>query len=437
LGQWQRGQSLLDGYPPETRAVLAERGIMLLLQTGRIDDAFALIDVLRSLRLSTTASERIDHLEAMALARDGATEEARAIWSRLVQQGAPEIRTTALQSLVEQDLAAGRITKAEALHRLDADSVHWRGQRDEFRLWQQLAKLQQETGRLETAMQTLQAALVREPPVTAAKAITTDMARLLDLLFAEFAAGERDATSMLQLFRQFTELIAAGAAGDRQVLSLSEALTELDLSGPAIELLRTRLQRSTARDTSRARLGLALAHSLASSGERQGAIAALLDTTPVEQIETGLSDARRQLLSDLGRPDTGAGNAEDLTPLAATLASARAALDRAAADPAAWREVVEATLGLDVLLPARGPLDQQASEIVLIAATAARQLGEVAMVQQLYRRYAERLSTDDDAAMLQMLASTGDLSGAAADVSADAAIYIQRLRQALAAMPSL
>ena len=415
----------------------AERGIILLLQTGRIDDAFAVIDGLRSQHLSTSAGERIDHLEAMALARDGATEEAQAIWSRLVQHGAPEIRTTALQSLIEQDLAAGRITPAEALDRLDADSVHWRGQRDEFRLWQHLARLQQETGQLETAMRTLQAALVREPPVTAAKAITTDMAQLLDLLFAEFATGERDATSMLQLFRQFSELVEAGAEGDRQVLSLSEALIELDLPDPAIELLRTRLRLSTARNASRARLGLALAHALASAADRQGAIAALLDTTPVEQIETDLSDARRQLLSDLGSPDTGAGNAEALTPLAAVLASARAALDRAAADPAAWREVVEATLGLEVLLPASGTLDRQASETVLIAATAARQLGEVAMVEQLARRYAGRLPADGDTAMLQMLATTGDLSGAAAEVPADAAIYIQRLRQALAAMPAL
>ena len=86
LDQWQRGQRLLDAYPPETRAVLAERGIMLLLQTGRIDDAFALIDGLRSLLLSTAAGERIDHFEALALARDGATEEAEAIWSRLAQR---------------------------------------------------------------------------------------------------------------------------------------------------------------------------------------------------------------------------------------------------------------------------------------------------------------------------------------------------------------
>lgn len=437
LDEWQRGQSLLDAYPPETRAVLGERGIMLLLQTGRIDDAFALIGGLRSLRLSTTAGERIDHLEAMALARDGATEEAEAIWSQLVQRGTPEIRTTALRSLIDQDLAAGRITPEEALDRLNADSVHWRGQRDEFRLWQHLATLQQETGQLEAAMHTLQGALVREPPVMAAKAITTDMAQLLGLLFAEFATGERDATSMLQLFRQFSELVAAGAEGDRQALSLSKALIELDLPGPAIELLRTRLQLATARDASRARLGLALARSLASSGERQGAIAALLDTTPVEQIETSLSDARRQLLSDLGSSDLGAGNAGDLTPLAAALANARDALDRTATDPAAWRAVVEATLGLEVLLPASGTLDQQGSEIVLIAATAARQLGEVAMVEQLARRYAERLPADADAAMLQMLASTGDLSGAAADVPADAAIYIQRLRQALAAMPAL
>ena len=435
--EWQRGQSLLDAYPPETRAVLGERGIMLLLQTGRIDDAFALIDGLRSQHLSTAAGERIDQLEATALARDGATEEAEAIWSRLVQEGRPESRTTALRSLIEQDLAAGRITSAEALDRLDADSVHWRGQRDEFRLWQQLAKLQQDNGQLETAMQTLHAALVREPPVTASKAITTDMAKLLDLLFAEFETGARDATSMLQLYRQFSELVAAGAEGDRQVLLLSEALIGLDLSGPAIELLRSQLQRSTARNASRARLGLALARSLAGAANRQGAIAALLDTTPVEQIEPSLSDARRQLLSDLGRPDNGAESAENRTPVAATLASARAALDRAAADPAAWREVVEATLGLEMLLPASGTLDRRASEIVLIAATAARQLGELALVEQLSQRYSERLPFADDAAILQMLASTGDLSGAAVDVPADAAVYIQRLRQALAAMPAL
>ncbi len=443
LAQWQRGQHLLESYPAATRALLGQQGIMLLLQAGWIDDAFALIDALRSGRLTAAAADRIDHLEALALARDGATDEAEAIWSRLAREGAPETRSRAIEALTLHDLEAGRIATDEALRRLDADSVHWRGQNDEFRLWQVLASLQRETGQPEAALRTLQAALVREPPVTAATAMTADMAAILDELFGAFGRGERDATTMLQLVRQYSELVAAGTDGDRQILALSEALSALDLPQPAIDLLRDRLRQSTARDADRARLGLALAGALAGAGERQAAVAALLDTTPVEQIEADLSEARRELLSQLGRsadaaPIAGRPTGEPGTPLEAALASARSALERAASeDPAAWREVMEATLGLDALLPARGPLDRQESEIVLIAATAARQLGEVAMVRQLSGRYAERLTADGDAAMLKMLSSTRDLGGAAADVPTDAASYIQNLQQALAAMPPL
>jgi tetratricopeptide (TPR) repeat protein len=87
LADWRRGEAHLAGYPPLARAALAEHGVMLLLQTGQIDEAFAMLDRLAGLPLPQARRDRLRLLEATALERDGALDEARVVggpWRTMV-----------------------------------------------------------------------------------------------------------------------------------------------------------------------------------------------------------------------------------------------------------------------------------------------------------------------------------------------------------------
>ena len=433
LANWQRGEPWLAGYTAANQAALGEPGVMLLLQTGRIDEAFGLLERLATLRLPAAASERLRELEALALERDGAIDEARTIWRDLAQEGSPEARSRGLLRLTASDLEAGRLSLDQAIERLTADSVHWRGQADEVTKRQRLAALQHSAGRSEGALATLQDALSAEPPAAQAALLTSDMTAIVDSLFDELARGERSATATLLLYRRYAELVPPGAAGDDKITGLAESLAELGLDDAAIDILGARLRQSEARAAGRAALGYALASHLARSGDGRAAMAALVDSTPIETIDEHLAEARRNLFAAIGRAGGTAPEraAADL-PWAPLRDRARQAFDQGA-----WAAVIEAVAPIEAELPPLGRLDEQATEVVLMAATAARQLGEDPTIERLSAQYDERLATAADNAVLRLLSGAARFSGGATEVLREATGYTRAMRSALAEMPSL
>jgi hypothetical protein len=434
LPEWQRSRHHLGSYRPSIRAALAERGIMLLLQTGRVEEAFATIDELQATPLAQAARERIRLLEATALERDGAVDEARTIWRVLTEAAAPEVRSLASLALVESDLAAGRIDVQNAVERLAADSIHWRGQRDEVILRRKLAALQHAAGQSYAALATLQETLSRQPPEPMSAALSTDMVTLVDTIFSELAGGERSATSVLLVYRRFAELVPPGASGDADVRLLAKRLAELGLSDASIDIVQDRLRQRNARDEGRAALGETLARLLAAKGDTRGAINALVDSTPISEIDQQLAQSRRVLSAALGRTDDGRWSIDPLPSIDSEPSRLRDRL-RAALDRKEWTAVLDGAAQLEAAFPSVGELDSVAADVILMAATAARQLGQDAMVERLAVRYADRLATPADAGALRLLASPMRLSGEASALAGAAEAHSVELRSALAAVP--
>lgn len=431
LADWQRGEAWLAGYETVNQAALAEQGITLLLQTGRIDQAFALLEQTTAQALPEASAERLRELEAMALERDGAIDEARAIWRDLASTGSPKARSRALMSLTLADLETGRIEADAAIDRLVADSVHWRGQSDEIAKRRRLAAVQQAAGRVDDALATLQQALAGEPPADLAAAVTEDMTAIVETVFDQLTAGERSATATLLLYRRYAELVPRGRDGDARIEALAEALSDLGLDDAAVDSLRLRLAQSEVRDAGRAALGYALASILVRNGDRRGAMAALVDSTPIDPIDDHLSSARRELFASIGRAEEALPDGSE-APATTLVEQARRSFDRGD-----WPAVIEATTSLEPERPASGRLDAASTEIILMAATARRQLGDNAAVERLVARHGERLATASDDAVLKLLAGNARFRGAADAVLGEASSYLALMREAVAGMPSL
>ena len=433
LADWRRGEAHLAAYPPLAQAALAEHGVMLLLQTGQIDEAFGLLERLGALPLPQARRDRLRLLEATALERDGALDEARVVWRALATEGAAEPRAQAYRALVDSDLEAGRITVAEAAGRLAVASVAWRGLGQESGLRRRLAALHHAAGQAEVAMAMLQDTLARDPPAPLASAIAGDMAAIVEDLFAAFEAGRRGAIATLLTYRRFAELVPSGSSGDARVVSLASALDRLGLDEAASEVLRGRLQQGDVRDEGRARLGLALAELLARRSDPRGAIAALLDSTPLDALGPSVAAARRELMAGLGQAgDRQAGDESVAVDQQLTLLRERA---RAAFAREAWHEVVAAGPPFEALLPATGPLDRASAELLLMVATAARRVADDALLERLAGRYADRLAVADDRAVLQLLATPSRFGATPEEIVTDAARHAKRLRDAIRPEP--
>ncbi|HRY22782.1 MAG: tetratricopeptide repeat protein [Geminicoccaceae bacterium] len=427
LADWQRGFAHLATYPLDLQATLALPGVRLLLETGRADAAFELIDRLTVQDLRPDRLRSLRRLEATALERDGATDEALAAWQALAGNGPLEERAVARAAATALALAAGQISIDEAIATLEADRRHWRGQQEEFTLWRRLAGLQQEAGRIDEALDTLRTAMHRSPPAAEAQAITREMAAFFAEALDELAAGQRSPTSALLLYRRFAELMPVGPEGDEAAATLSAALLATGLATAGTGILDDRLGLHAERDARRARLGLMLARLHLASGAPDRALATLVDSTPLGAVDAELTADRQQLMAEALAANSTATVLTDGP--AAGLLRARAAFD--AGD---WPAVRVAASPLEVALPESGPIDTEAGEIVLMLATAARQLGDAEEVRRLARRHAERLSSERDAALLGLLAGLPDFAGDTDRVLADATRHLHEARDVLAVL---
>lgn len=427
LAEWQRGSGHLADYPSDLQAALAVPGVRLLLETGRADAAFALIDRLTAPGLRSDRLRSLRRLEAVALERDGATEEALAAWQALAEAGPIEERAVARSAAASLALAAGRISLEQAIRTLEADRLDWRGQEEEFALWRRLAALEREAGRSEEALETLRAAMERPPPPAEAKRIASEMSRDFAELMGELGTGDRSATSALLLYRRYQELMPPGAPGDELAMTLSEALLATGLATAGAGVLEDRLELHPARDAARARLGLRLAGLHVASHAFDEALATLVATTPLEAVDVGLAAERQHLTAEALAARSGAG------AVAAGPATARQRA-RTAFDAGDWPAVRLAAAPLEAALPQAGPLEATDGEIVLMLATAARQMGDVMEVQRLAQRHADRLSSESDAALLELLAGLPAFAGDTGQVLADATRHLHEARDELAAL---
>jgi hypothetical protein len=223
LPAWRRGHGFLEAYPVAAQAALGRFGVALLLQTGRIEDALALIDRLTSLRLDQAAAERIRNLEAMALERDGAIDEARAIWQALARAGLPETRSLPCWRL------SNRLSPSGGSPRLRRSSGWWRTA--------SLARPCRRDRSLATAGgaspcgrpaggSALDAPGSDGPRATAGDRLGDHGPHGRHPRWAVRRSRGRpaDATSMLQAYRRFAELVPPGADGDARVESLALSL---------------------------------------------------------------------------------------------------------------------------------------------------------------------------------------------------------------------
>lgn len=427
LLDWERGAAHLATYPLDLQATLAVPGVRLLLETGRADAAFELIDRLTALDLRSDRLRSLRRLEALALERDGAADEALAAWRALAETGPLEERAVARAAATDLALAAGQISMEEAIATLEADRRDWRGQKDELRLWRRLAILQHEAGRIDEALETLRTAMHRTPPPAEAQAITGEMSAIFAEALAELGAGRRSPTSALLLYRRYQELMPGGPEGDDLALSLSAALLATGLANAGAEILDDRLELAVPRDARRARLGLGLARLHAASGAFDRTLATLVDSTPLDAVDADLMAERQRLVAEALAATSGS------AALAGGSAPSRLRA-RAAFDAGDWPAVRLAAASLEAALPEMGPITPEAGEIVLMLATAARQMGDAQEVRRLARLHGGRLSSERDAAVLRLLAGLPSFAGSTDQVLADATQHLHEARDVLAAL---
>lgn len=209
---------------------------------------------------------------------------------RVGLRGDAEQRVDARLSLLEADIAHGRVAPAAALKQLDQIRFTWRGGAIEQRALQATVQLSAQAHDTRRSL-SAGAALFRYFTLgnRAAPAIAA--------LQAQFAAALAPGSGMpldqaAGLYWEFRDLAPAGAEGDLLVSHLADRLEAASLYGRAAELLQYQLS-ARAQDITRGPLSVRVASLFILAGRPDKALAALRDTAGTAYPEAMSWDRHR------------------------------------------------------------------------------------------------------------------------------------------------
>ncbi len=339
----------------------------------------------------------------LLLQADAARDTSPALAARLereaMKRGIAPVRMAAALSLIQSDLAAGRIDRAKALRRLDRTHFMWRGGALEQRALTMSLSVAQASGDLRGELMA-GASLVRHFP------LGTDGPRVLDQVQRRLSGVLADNSGVplpeaAGLLWDYRDMLPPGAAADATVRRLAGRLAAAGLTGRAADLLEYQVRQRLV-GVSRAVVATQAARWRLDSGDPDAALNLLRDSeTP------GIDDVTRNTRRRIG-------------------AVALIALGRGA-EAFALLEGETGTLGLPLaaelywqaqdwprftaairpqLPPANAPLSPRDRSNIVHAAIAAVLGSDAELTAELHRRYAGPMASGPLSAAFRLV--TGD-----------------------------
>lgn len=293
-------------YPPALRQRLALIAANHAIRQEDYNNPARIFETLEEDKLSGEVAEYVNYLKAKLAAAAGRSAEAERIWGKQAANIEDrQFRARAEYSLVLLKLEQGSITPEEAIKRLDALRIVWRGDDLERSLLMVLGQLQVNQGNYWDGMKTWEELLENYPNSPDAMAAYTRLAETFRSLFLENGADSMEPVKMLALYSEFQELTPLGKEGDKLAQKMVDRLVKMDLLDQAAARLDYQIQyRLKGEEKSRAGTQAAIIHLL--NREPARALEALQKSRE-EDVPPALSLERNriaaQALIDLDRID--------------------------------------------------------------------------------------------------------------------------------------
>lgn len=416
-----RAVPLLRAYPEPLRARLLPPAADALIAGGDVAAA-------RALLAGMEGGARLRLSQALLAQADGEPERALAAFDELARGRDRLVSVRAARAAVEQRLASGAFTPAQAAAAMEKRLAAWRGDGRERAFRLRLAELREQAGEWRAAL-----TLLRETEELFPEdkpALHAHRAEAFTRLLGGEALETISAFDLAALMDENADLLT-GAPGEARLLArLAERYAALDLNARALPILR-RLAAAAPDGPERARLGTRLAALSLEEGDAAAASAALA-ASETEALAPALAEERAILAA---RAAARLGNTRAALERLAGLDSDAALTARAALleDARDWPRAAEAlhTL-LRRQLPGAGMLDERQQRAILRLATLAAQADNAEVLAWLRELAETRVPAGPIADSLRFLTaapvgSERDLARAAREMA---------LARALAAEPA-
>lgn len=299
-------KGLVDAYPPAVRTRLRLLAAEARLEIDDLAGARNILDAIRDDDPGLAERAQVALLAGRILLKEGKTEEARALWTRLAAIGPhPKSQTRARLALLDLALAADELTIEEAIEELERLRFLWRGDHFELAMLERLGNLHLQRYDYRNALRAYRQAASYFPNSKQAQSIAQRMREIFSGIYLGPSDRAMPPLTALALYEEFKELTPPGKRGDAMISRLADRLVEVDLLDRAAQLLSTQVKyRLTGEPKSRAATRLAEIQLL---DELPEAALQTLKDSAMASLPADLADQRRRLevrgLSALRRYD--------------------------------------------------------------------------------------------------------------------------------------
>lgn len=246
-------------YPPAMRQRLAVLAADAYIDRSKYGRAVSVFDGLNKEGLLEPIDMQAEYMMGRIAAERGKSDEARKAWERLANQEQDDmVRAQAAFALVSMDYTEGKIKLPEAITKIDALRIAWRGDEHERELLDYLAQLYMDNKQFDMALRVWKELINNFPNDPEIIHITTRTSELFERLFYDGLADELPPLKSLALFYEFRELTPVGDKGNIIIQKLADRLAAVDLIDRAAQLLEHQVKFRLAGED-RARVGARLA----------------------------------------------------------------------------------------------------------------------------------------------------------------------------------
>ncbi|MBI1778643.1 MAG: tetratricopeptide repeat protein [Proteobacteria bacterium] len=303
--QFTRAGTIPPGYPRNFVTEIALLGADSAIRNKDLRAAGAFLDAVNDAGPGPGEQARVDYFRARVVSAAGDYETALETWTRLAEGPDRWARVRSAMTLIDEGLARGKVTRADAIQKLDSLRFGWRGDNVELELLRRLGTLYLEEGDYRNGLTVLKQAASSFPEGPTTRQITETMTGAFKKLFLDGAATALPPLVALALYDDFRELTPPGNDGNEMIRKLADRLVSVELLDRAGGLLdrqvRVRLQ-----GVDKARVGAQLAVIRLLDRKPDAALKAI-DDSGADGVPAELARERAQLkaraLLELERPD--------------------------------------------------------------------------------------------------------------------------------------
>ncbi|HEY0266603.1 MAG TPA: hypothetical protein VGC16_07620, partial [Rhizomicrobium sp.] len=227
---------VLNRYPArwQANAILADADAAMGL--GRLDLADAALQRLPR-ELDARQSLASELAQARLMAAESRYSEAVKHFTIVETGGNEALAARAIYYRTEAALKAGAVTPAQATEQLEKLRFRWRGDALELKTLRKLASLYFAANKWRDGLRTLRIATQSFNGEDAGRMAQDDMRGAFVNLFLKGGADKMKPVEQLGLFYDNLDLTPIGPDGDEMIRRMSDRLVQVDLLGPAANLL--------------------------------------------------------------------------------------------------------------------------------------------------------------------------------------------------------